>query len=281
VRYTITILFLLGLHFTALAALVWEPAGQSQVVFADRPSVVRQDIRNDGDKAMAQAVRLRMIQLSTSTAAPVPGWELKKQVEVPAGQTLRTMVEVSLPKVTNPTRFRITWNDESDKVMGSTDLVGCPADLFQPLRLVSTKRPIGLLGDSGGLATLLRQQGCELRELSSVEELKNFDGSVLLVAWAGRGKEELENFGRLAAQHAKDRGGRVVWLVEPDNLPLSPVPAVCVFTHGEGTVVVSTGIKLAEAAQSPLIQLRLVWLVELALATEENRLLLLGRLMNL
>lgn len=279
-NYTAVIFWLLG-QLAASAALVWEPAAQTQVVFADRPSVIRQDIRNEGNQAVLQPVRLRLHQLTSSTAAPVTGWELRKQVEIPAGQTLRTAVDVSLPKVTSPTRFRVTWINEAGKVLGSTEVVGCPPDLFKPLRTASAKQPIGLLGEATGMAVLLRQQGCQVRELGAAADLKSFEGPVVLVAWAARPKEEQENFGRIAAQHAKDRGGRVVWLVEPDNLSLTPEPAVCVFSHGQGTLVVSTGMKLAELPQSPLNQLRLVWLVELALASEENRLLLLGRLMNL
>lgn len=274
------IIWLLG-QFAVSAALVWEPAAQTQVVFADRPSVIRQDIRNEGDLAVQQPVRLRLHQLTSSTAAPVTGWELRKQVDVPAGQTLRTSVAVSLPKVTSPTRFRVTWIDETGKVLGSTEVVGCPPDLFQPLRTASAKQPIGLLGEAKGLAGLLRQQGCQVRELDAIEDLKSFAGPVVLVALSYRPKEDQEDFSRIAAQHAKDRGGRIVWLLEPDNLSLTPEPAVCVFTHGRGTLVVSTGMKMAELPQSPLNQLRLVWLVELALASEENRLLLLGRLMNL
>ncbi len=280
-KLIVTIVSLLLCQFAASAALVWEPAGQTQVVFVGRASVIRQDIRNDGDQAVVQPVQLRLSQLTSSIAAPVTGWEQKKQVEVPAGQTLRTSVDVNLPKVTSPTRFRLTWNSEGGKVLGSTEIVGCPTDLFEPLRTASARLPIGLLGDAAGIATLLRQQGCQIRELRAVDELKSFDGSVLLVAFAARDKEGQEDFGRIAAQHAKDRGGRIVWLIEPDNLPLSPEPAACVFTHGQGTLVVGTGIKLVELAQNPLNQLRLVWLVELALASEENRLLLLGRLMNL
>jgi hypothetical protein len=280
VKLVTVIVLLLG-QFVADAALVWEPADQTQVVFAGRPSVIRQDIRNEGDEAVRQPVQLRLHQLTSSTAASVTGWELKKQVEVPAGQTLRTSVDVSLPKVTSPTRFRITWINEMGRVLGGTDVVGCPPNLFQSLRTASAKKPIGLLGEATEIAGLLRQQGCQVQELRAQEDLKSFEGPVILVAWSARPREEEENFGRIAAQHAKDRGGRIVWLVEPDSLSLSPGPAVCVFTHGQGTLVVSSSMKLAELSQSPLNQLRLVWLVELALASEDNRLLLLGRLMNL
>jgi hypothetical protein len=280
VKSVITI-FCLLCQLAVSAALVWEPTAQTQVVFADRPAVIRQDIRNSGDQPAAQAVRLQLQQLSSSTAALVPKWEIRKQVEVPAGQTLRASVDLNLPKVTCPTRFRLLWNDEEGKTLGSTEVVGCPADLFQPLRTVAARKPVGLLGETGALAALLRQQDCHFRELAGEADLKSFEGTVVLAAFSGRPKDELENFGRLAAQHAKEQGGRIVWLVEPDNLSLSPEPAVCVFTHGQGTLVVSTGIKLDELARNPLDQLRLVWLVELALASEENRLLLLGRLMNL
>jgi len=281
VRFTVVILSLLLGQFAASAALVWEPAGQPQVVFAGQPSAIRQDIRNDGEQAATQPVRLRLMQLASSIAAPVPGWEQKQQVEIPAGQTLRTSVDISLPKVTSPTRFRITWTTEAGKLLGGTEVVGCPADLFQSLQEVSSKQPIGLLGETASLAALLRQQGCQVRELSALSDLKTFEGSLLLVAFAARTKAEPEDFGRLAAQYAKDQGRRIVWLVEPDNLSLPFGPTVCIFTHGEGTLVVSTGMKVAELSQNPLNQLRLVWLVELALASEENRLLLLGRPMNL
>lgn len=276
----ITILLLLC-QLAVSAALVWEPAAQTQVVFADRPVVIRQDIRNVGNQAAVQPVRLQLQQLTSSTAALVPKWEMRKQVEIPAGETLRASVDLNLPKVTNPTRFRLIWNDEVGKTLGSTEVIGCPPDLFQPLRAVSTRQPFGLLGETAALADLLRQQDCRFRVIAAESDLKSFEGTVVLAAFSGRTKDEYENFGRLAAQHAKERGGRVVWLVEPDNLSLTPEPAVCVFTHGQGTLVVSTGIKLDELARNPLAQLQLVWLVELALAKEENRLLLLGRLMNL
>lgn len=268
-------------QFAAQAALVWEPAAHAQVVFAARPAVVRQDIRNDGAATASQSMRLHLQQLSSSIAAPVPGWELRKQVEVPARETLRTSVDVSLPKVTSPTRFRLTWNSETGKVLGHTEIVGCPENLFEPLRTVSVERPLGLMGKATALATFLRGQGCRVTELHSVADIKTFTGTVLLVAHDAREKEEAKEFGRLAVEHAKERGVRIVWLVEPDNLSLSPEPSVCVFTHGQGTLVVSTGMKAADLSQSPLDQLRLVWLVELAVASEENRLLLLGRLMNL
>ncbi len=279
-KVAIPILFLFC-QFAVSGALVWEPAAQTQVLFANRPAVIRQDIRNDGDEVAGQAVRLHMLQLSSSTSAPVPGWEVKKKVEVPARQTLRTEVDLSLPKVTSPTRFRLVWVGDTGAVLGNTELVGCPEDTIAPLRTISREHPLGIWGESPSLTTVLRAQGCVVTELRSAEDLKAFPGKLVLAIQPQRAKDDSLDFGRLAAQHAKEWGGRVVWLVESGNLPLSPEPAVCVFPYGQGIVVVSAGLKPDRLDKDPLNQLRLVWLVELALATEENRLLLLGRMMNL
>lgn len=263
------------------AALVWEPASQVQVVFAGRPVVIRQEIRNDGDAVVAQAVHLRLEQWSSTVAAPVKGWAVKKQLEVPARQALQATVDISLPMVTSPTKFQVRWQNEAGQVLGSTEVVGCPDDIFAPLREGALKKPLGVYGKADGLVKVLREQGCEVRELHSEQEIKNFNGAVLLVMWSKHTQAEQENFGRFAAQYAKEMGGKIVWLVEPDNLLPSPEPAVCVFTHGAGTLVVHAGLKSDELVQNPLSQLRLVWLVELALASEENRLALLGRLMKI
>lgn len=262
----------------AEAALVWEPSAQAQVVFVDRPAVIRQDIRNDGDKPVMESVQLKLMQLSSSLAAPIPGWGQKKSLEVPAKQTIRAAVDLSLPKVTSPTRFRVTWNNEAGQLLGSTEVVGCPVDIFQSLRLLSEQQPIGLLGETEALAAALRQQGCVVQVVNEPQELKDFKSKLVIAAFTGKDKAKLEEFGRLAAQYAKEWGGKIVWLQQPDNLPLAPEPAVCVFSHGQGTMVVVTGLNVSEVAKNPLTQARLVWLVELAQASEENRLLLLGRL---
>lgn len=263
------------------AALVWEAAEQTQVVFANRPATIHQNIRNDADLPASQDVRLHLLQLSSSTAAPVPGWEVKKQLEIPARQTIRASVELSLPKVVSPTRFRLVWNGDAGAVLGSTDVVGCPEDAFVTMRYVASRQPIGLMGNSARLGAVLQAQGCLVKTLSSPEDLKSFRGQLVFMVQTRAENEPMQEFGRLAAQYAKEGGGRVVWLIESGNLPLSPEPAVCVFTHGQGTVVVAGGVALQELDKKPLDQLRLVWLAELALASEENRLLLLGRLMKL
>ncbi|HEY1171966.1 MAG TPA: hypothetical protein VGH19_11395 [Verrucomicrobiae bacterium] len=276
-RIAAAILLLLGQSIIQ-AALVWEPVTQTQVVFVDRPAAVYQDIRNDEDRAVTESLRLKLLQSTSSTAAPIPGWEQKKQLVVPAKQTIKTTVELTLPKVTSPTRFRITWSSEVGALLGDTEIIGCPADLFAPLRKLSSREPVGIAGDSDNrLATLLRSQGCQVREVRNWEDMKS--NMALLVNVSGKGKDD--DLSRLAAQYAKEWGGKVVWLVESDSRSLTPEPAVCVFPHGQGTLVVGTGIGLSDLSQNPLSQLRLVWLVELARSSEENRLMLLGRLMNL
>jgi len=238
---------------------------QPQTVFGGGPAKISTVWRNDDTNEAVAEVRVRIYQASSATAAPISvrAW---KRLKVLPGQTVLESATLDFPAVTAETRFIIQWLENTNRLLGTTEVLAYPSDLLKQLRAVRGDEPLGVLDPQNQLAPLLKAAGVESADVAETG-FADFRGKLAIIGpfqSKSQMPEELRSRVRALAQ----RGTAVVWIQPPSEPRAKMKPCFCIVAVGKGTVVVAQGSLFADLANSPAAQLNLIRLAELALRPE-------------
>ena len=252
------------LFATSTTALEVVRAPEPQHVFADGARAVEVRFRNAAAEPIHLEARLQLLQLTSSTAAPVGGVRAWKSLTVLPGQTVLESATIQFPQVRASARFAARWLDATGKLLGVTEVWAHPESLLDTLTLLAGGQPIGLSDWNGVLRPALAARGIAVSELHSAQDWNDFRGRLAFVVSkpeTDQGKLRLEP----AALARVKEGLAVVWFqTSPAIAPPGPAWVERV-SAGRGTVLLVSASTIDGLDRSPAAQNALVRLAELAL----------------
>jgi hypothetical protein len=230
-----------------------------QAIFAGRALRVTTAFRNSSAKVSEADLRFRLYQASAATLMPLAEAKPWKTLMLPSGQTALDNVQIELPAVRTETMFHIAWF-EGQKKLGTTLVRAFPDDLLKPLAMLAGDTPLGLLDLEGKLGPGFR--GVPLKELKDPEDVAGGECSLIIIAPISP-RQGLSGLAAAVKRKASG-GGKIVWIQRPAIRQPDPAPATYVVEQGNGTIVVAPASMVSDFGNSPLAQLSLVVLAELA-----------------
>jgi hypothetical protein len=246
------------------------PDSEPQRAFAGEGRAISLRLRNSGDRLVKAALRMRLYQADSATAASW-GEAAWKTLAVLPGQTVLESVSLTFPAVRAETRFLVQWLDGTNKVIGVTEVLVYPSDLLKDLQPLAGKDPLGVLDPSNELKPLLKALPVECQDLEDTG-LENYRGRLaILRPFESRTqmREGLPSRVKALAQ----KGVAVVWIQPPPEEKRRGLkPSFYALLEGKAAVVVAQADLVANLAESPQSQLNLIQLARFALDHEPPRL---------
>jgi hypothetical protein len=260
-RLAVTVLSLVFVG-AASAAEVQLISGQASFEFGGGRRNLPVQFQNPSTNDAANArLRYRLYQSSSGASAPVEPAVDWKSISVGPGQTLMAEVECNLPAVRAGSTFQLVWHD-GDRKLGTTAIRVFPEGLLLTL---SNMSPIGLVDPAGRFTNALRNVGVQL--LAEAEEISAFDGTLVLVAPLS-GPDAIADLAGALKRRANSGTG-VIWIQPARPAGLTTISSAYVVDHGGGHLVIAQESLVSNLATSPLSQLHLVELTELALGRKK------------
>lgn len=203
----------------------------------------------------------RLYQSSSGTLVPIEPVTEWKTLSVGPGQSLTDRLSCNLPAVRAGSTFHLVWSSD-DRKLGTTLVRVFPKELLQPL---TSMTPIGLVDPLGGFTNALAGVGFQL--LPEAEAISAFAGKLIVVA-PMPGPPLIAGLANALKRRAT-AGIGVVWIQPVRAAELGTISSAYVVDHGEGHLVIAKESLVAELSSSPLSQLHLLTMVELALGRKE------------
>jgi len=258
-----------------LLAVSWRGSAQLQInstdpvpaVFGGGVRVVQVVIRNPTGRDIEAALRVRILQTSSATVAPLGGSQPWKNLHVLGGQTILESASLSFPAVKAATRCVVQWLDERDHVLGPTEIWIYPDDLLKELKLLAGDAPLGVLDPQNQLKPLLKRLEVEFVDLEK-ESIERFSGKLAVVGTFMNADQMPQGLERTIRARAK-AGVKIVWIQPPAGRLPQLEPKTYLLCPGSGAVVVAHGSAMASLAENPVAQLNLIRLARLSFHPEQ------------
>ena len=254
---------------TLHAQLTLLPPKTPHTVFAGTPQIISLTWRNLGATTLTYDLRMRLLQATSSTAAPfdeVP-W---KPLQIFPHQTVLESATLTFPLVRAETRFILQWLTESNQVLSTTDVLVYPPDLLKDLKPLGGDQPLGIFDPLHQLEPLLKTVGIEFCDLA--DDVDHFTGKLAIVGPFETRNQFGENL-RSALKPLIRKGLAVVWIAPGPQPPDVLRPSFQTIPLGKGAVVVVQPDILPNLAENPVSQLNLIRLSRLAINPEPVRFL--------
>jgi len=237
-----------------------------QAVFGGGARQVTVVFRNRSDRDAEADIRIRILQASSGTVAPISQvpW---KRLRILGGQTVLESATVTIPTVRAETRFVCQWIEASGRVLGKTDLFVFPDGLLKGLKPLLADGPIGVWEPEDRLIGLLKGAAIEVLDLQN-SSLEDFRGRLAIIGpFSAQAQTPPELAGRL--KKLAQKGVSIVWLLPPDSPQKEPMlSAIQIYDAGPGTVLVAGADLTPELPENPRSQLQLIRLAENALSPQ-------------
>jgi hypothetical protein len=254
---------------SALAQLQALPDKEPQCVFSGEGRKISVLLHNAGGDPVEAALRTRLFQASSATAAPL-GEAPSKKLTVLSGQTVLESASLTFPPVKAETRFLVQWLEDANKVIGITEVLAYPPDLLKDLKPLVGEEPLGVLDPQNQFKPLLKTAAVECQDLEDAG-LDHYDGKLAIIGPFQSRTQIRESLpGRVKS--LAEKGIAVVWIQPPPEKRHELEPSFYTVPEGKGAVVVVQADLAANLAQSPQAQLNLIQLARLALHPEPPRL---------
>ena len=235
---------------------------QSVEVFGGGTRSIPIQFRNASAGETVKAhLRYRLYQSSSSTVVPVTPIIEWKSASAEPSQTITDVLICSLPLVRAESRFHLVWFD-GDKKLGTSKVRTFPDNL---LASISTGYSSGIIDPSGFFSKALAS--VSIQQLRDVDEISAFEGKLILVAPINEA-DRMDGLTEVLRKRASSGIG-VVWVQSASSFERSLVLPTYVVEHGEGRFVIGQEALVNNIASSPLAQLRLLELIDLALGRKK------------
>jgi hypothetical protein len=220
---------------------------------------------NGGDHIYAGEVRTRMMQTSSATVVAV-GEAPWKRLQVLPGQTVLEPARLDFPAVKADTKFFVQWLDDTNHVLGKTEVLVYPTNLLAELKPLLDGETLGVLDPNDELKPLLRQNGVTFADLGEAT-LEDFSGRLAILG-PFRSQAQLPEVTAKRTKAMAKNGAAVVWLQPPPG-PRDPLrPSYYSVSVGTNAIVVVQSGVVAGLTENPQAQQRLVQLCRQALHPE-------------
>ena len=254
----------------AWAQLQMAPQDEPQRVFAGSTQTISVRWRNAGDAMIETDVRMRMMQLSSATAALVneSPW---KTLRVLPGQTVVETAALVFPAVRAETRFLVQWLEGSNHVAGASDVCVYPTNLLSELQTVVGKNGgLGVFDPRNDLKDLLRNAQVDFVDLGNTE-LEKFRGRLAIIGPFDP-RTPAEGVVTVQIKAMAENHVGVVWVppsaAEASSTKEKLQPSFYAVPENQTAAVVVQPEMLANLAGNPRSQLNLIYFCKLALSPQ-------------
>lgn len=258
--------------FAACAELSVVPAPEPQSVLGGDIRKIAIRLCNAGNQPVAAELRSRLLQASSATAVRL-GEAPWKEIQVLPGQTIVESAQVSFPAVKAETRFLVQWLENTNRVLGTTEVLVYPTKLLNELKPLAgdDDGALGVFDPQNQLKPLLKNAKVDFVDLEDIG-LESFRGKLAIVGPFKSREQMADDLADRISTFAR-KGGAVVWF-RPPSTPRDRKLSPTFYTVplGDGAVVVAQGQLVSGLADNPSAQLNLIQLAEYAVRHEPPRL---------
>jgi hypothetical protein len=269
-RHTSLVLVIAGCACGAARAQLEVVANsEPQWVFSGPAKTISVVFRNPADQDFDGDVRTRICQTTSGTAALLEraSW---KHLRVLAQQTVIEAAHLDFPAVRARTGFVVQWLENTNRIIGTTQVRVYPTNLLALLKPLAGDHPLGVYDPQHQLAPLLRRLKVHFDDLED-DGIEGFSGRLAVIrplCPSGRVPEGMAEQVRALAK----KGSAVVWIVPPHLREDELQPSFYCVPENTNAVVVVQPELVADLADNPKSQLNLVYLCKLALRAEPLKL---------
>lgn len=253
----------------AFAQLQLVPDKEPQRVFAGEARPVATVWHNGGDLMFAGEIRARILQTSSATAVQVGEMPWKKLQVLPQ-QTVLESAQLDFLAVKAETKFLVQWLENTNRVIGTTEVLVYPTNLLAELRPLAGDQPVGIFDPQNRLKPLLKNLKLDFTDLENTD-LKNFSGRLAIIGPFQSQAQMPDGLANQIKSLAK-KGAAIVWLRPPPGKRDKLSPSFYSVTESTNAVVVVQPELVANLPENPQAQLNLIYLCKLALQPEPFRL---------
>jgi len=263
-KLTGTWLLVMLLAGAAQAVLILVPGDKPAGIFSGKPSSTSVTFSNSSDQDFNSVIRTRIYQTSSATVAPVSkaAW---KTLRVLPQQTVLESVRLNFPAVKAETKFVVQWLENTNRVIGTTEVWVYPTNLLGELKSLLKIDEFGVLDPNNELKPVLQQDGVPYLNLEE-KVLEDFRGRLAIIGPFHSPAQMREGLAK-SLQKIAAAGVAVVWL-QPPGSPEEIMPSFYVVPGTKAAVVIAQADLTAHFAESPQSQLNLVRFCRLALNPE-------------
>jgi hypothetical protein len=269
--------------FIILAAVGWPPGmafGQlnlatnvePQRIFFGQAKNISIIIHNIGDQSFAGEVRARIFQTSSATAVQLSESTWKK-LQVLPGQTVLESAQLDFPAVKAETKFLVQWLENTNYIIGRTEVLVYPTNLLAELKTLAGDEPLGVFDPQNQLKPLLKNLKLNFTDLEN-SDLENFSGKLAIIG-PFQSKAQMREGLEHQVQALAKKGAAIVWL-QPPPAPSprpSPIqwereklqPSFYSVPEKKIAVVIVQPDLVADLPDNPQSQLNLIYFCKLAL----------------
>jgi hypothetical protein len=180
-----------------------------------------------------------------------------------SGQTVQESVPLEFPAVKTSTRFLVQWQENTNRVIGTSEVWISPANLLAELNPLLNKATLGVLDPNDELKPLLRQNKVEFVDLGE-SSLDDFHGRLAILG-PFHSKAQLPEDASVRCKKMAARGVSVVWMMPPSD-PRTPLKPSFYTVFTETNAIVATQSEwMPGLADTPQSQQRLIELCRQAM----------------
>jgi hypothetical protein len=253
-----------GWPVAATAQLQLLPDQEPQRVFAGGARKIALVWHNAGDKTVEAEIRARLIQTSSATAVQV-GEAPWRKLHVLAQQTVLESVRLDFPLVKAETKFLVQWLENSNTVIGKTEVLVYPTNLLDELKLLvdEGEKNLGVLDPKNQLKPALKSSPVKFVDLEETA-MDEFSGKLAMVGPCSPDDPEWSGLANRISKLAQ-KGTPVVWIQSPPKKRDKIQPSFYTVPQSRAVVVVVQPELVADLPDNPQSQLNLIYFCKLAL----------------
>ena len=236
-----------------------------QCVFSGKSRNIVVVWHNPTDAIVGAEINARILQTSSATAVRLSEapW---KNLQVLPQQTVLESARLDFPPVRAKTTFLVQWVQNSNNILGKTEVLVYPTNLLVELKSLMGENILGVLDPNNVLKPLLMQSGADFVDLGETP-LDDFRGKLAIIG-PFQSKIQMREGLPQAVQQIARKGVAAVW-IQPRPAPTDKIePSFYFVPQGKGAILVVQADLVANLAENPRAQLNLIFLSKLALHPE-------------
>ena len=248
----------------ALAQLQLVPDKEPQRVFAGEARQIAIVWHNGGDQIFESEIRARVLQTSSVTAVQFGDTPWKKLQALPR-QTVLESAQLDFPPVKAETKFLVQWLENSNSIIGRTEVLVYPTNLLDELKLLvdEGEKNLGVLDPQKQLKPALKSSAVKFVDLAETG-LDDFSGKLAIVGPCDPDDPEWNGLASRISKLAQ-KGTPVVWIQSPPKKRDKIQPSFYTVPQTQAVVVVVQPELVADLPDNPQSQLNLIYFCKLAL----------------
>ena len=247
---------------SAQPKLISDVAPQS--VFSGQSRNIALVWRNPNDAIVGAEISARILQTSSATVVESSETSWKKLQVLPQ-QTVFESAQLDFPAVKAETKFFVQWLENSNSVIGKTEVLVYPTNLLAELKLLvdESENNLGVLDPNKQLKPALKSSAIKFVDLEEAV-LDDFSGKLAIVGPCGPDDPEWYGLASRIGKLAR-KGTPVVWIQSPPQKRGKFQPSFYSVPENTNVVVVVQPDLVVDLPDNPQSQLNLINFCKLAL----------------